>query len=79
MLIIRWPYHIRSICNCVGTRERPCCVLFTCEACRASEVQLPTHCPGIPMSEDLLDSVTKGVIDYDRHKGWFKTEKRVLK
>jgi hypothetical protein len=31
------------------------------------------------MSEDLLDSVTKGVIDYDRHKGWFKTEKRVLK
>lgn len=55
-------------CNCGGQTNR-CAVcdfgLAICKTCKTGECQIPTECPGRPMTEEEKELVCKGELDYD--------------
>jgi hypothetical protein len=62
--------HTRYVCpeTCQGC---PICAgeLFMCSVCGLAEVQLTTHCPGVPLTGWLADEIGAGVLDY-QHGAW---------
>ncbi len=44
--------------------------LFSCQVCGGGEGDLPTQCPGHPMTEDQRNRVSSGWIDF-RNGRWY--------
>ena len=66
--------HIQYVCT--SKHDYPGCQfcdggLFACTVCKGMEGSTPTHCPGVPMTEQQSDDVYAGKLDYrDDRGGW---------
>lgn len=63
MAVIRWPKHVRMVCE-----RWP--ELGGCSTCGGWEGEVPTDCPGAPMTQEQKDAVLGGRLDYFRGEGW---------
>ncbi len=64
--VIRWHKHKIVTNDSLGG----------CLACGAWEGELPTDCPGEPMSGEQRDAVLNGKLDFFRKEGWSTTTRR---
>lgn len=60
MTIIRFPRHKIMTNGALGG----------CSVCQSWEGEVPTECPGEPMTEEQRESVLMGKLDYLRSEGW---------
>ena len=77
---MRHKYATPATCNCGGHTQR-CVVcdygLAVCEVCKSGECQIPTDCPGRPMTDEEKELVCRGDLDFDMGV-WFKDGRPVM-
>lgn len=61
--IIRWPFHVRS-------HSEADLGLHACAICGGGLEDMPTDCPGRPMSPNCRFRVYAGLVDYRAAVGW---------
>ena len=52
--------------------------LALCTVCKAGEGELPTECPGKPISMDMLDAIYSGILDYKNGVWVHKSKDKIL-
>lgn len=61
--LIYFPKHKRMTWESLGG----------CSRCLGWEGEMPTDCPGVPMTQEQKDAVLTGPLDYTWKRGWFDT------
>lgn len=70
-IVVRFWGHKRQNCDCHDVHCMTCeGALYSCAVCHGAEGALPTHCPGVPMSMEQMDSVYNEKLDFDGRRGW---------
>ena len=51
-------------CTCDGAGSCTYCTLFVCSICGGAEGDLPTHCPGVKLTEEQRQNIVDVKLDF---------------